>query len=41
MYKRHFLIFGLTVLLGSLLLSGCNNGDTTSSSDGDEEETQL
>ena len=43
MYKRHFLIVGLTALLGSLLLSGCNNGDTASDSSSivDENITKL
>ena len=31
MYKRQFFIYGLAVLLGSMLLSGCNIGSTTSS----------
>ena len=42
MSRYRILIYGLTALLGGLLLSGCNNGDTTSSSDKDtEEKTQL
>ena len=41
MYKRHFMVYGLTILLGSLLLFGCNNGDTTSSSDEDATQSQL
>ena len=32
MSRRQIVIYGLTVLLGGLLLSGCNNGDTSSSS---------
>ena len=39
MYKRQFLIYGLAVLLGSMLLSGCNIGGTTSSAVEDEEPT--
>ena len=41
MCKRHFLVYGLTVLFSSLLLSGCNNGDTTSRSDEEETQSQL
>ena len=40
MLRHQFVIYSLTALFGSLLLLGCNSGDTTSSSS-DTEETQL
>ena len=40
MLKHQFVFYGLTILFGSLLLLGCNSGDTISSSS-DDEETQL
>ena len=42
MSKYKILIYGLIAILGGLLLSGCNNADTASSSSEDNEEvTQL